>query len=319
MVDQEGAMTAGRRHGGRVAVLGIFVMDIAYRAFRHPRPGETVMGTSYALGPGGKGSNQAVAAARAGAAVDFVTRIGRDDFAETGRRLWAEAGIAAHVTESDLPTGSAGIVVEESSGNNAIVVCPGAAGELSIADVDAAEETLGEATVFVTQLEQPAAVAAHALALARRQGAVTVLNPAPAAPLPPGMLADCDWVVPNESEAEGLTGMPVQSLDEAAAAGHALIAQGARGAVLTLGGRGALVVTPEATTPIPAIAPGPVVDTTGAGDVFTGAFCAALAEGAPAVTAARFAAAAAGIAVTRPGAAASAPSRAEIEALLRRG
>lgn len=312
-------MKAEDRNGaGRVAVLGIFVMDVTYRAARHPHPGETVIGSSYALGPGGKGSNQAVAAARAGAMVDFITRLGQDGFADTGRTLWAQAGIEAHVSESNLPTGSAGIVVEEATGNNAIVVCPGAAGELCTADVDAAASAIGSAAVFVTQLEQPVAAAAHALDLARRQRTITVLNPAPAAPLPSGMLAHCDWVVPNESEAESLTGIAVHTRDQAEAAGRAFIAQGAGGAVLTLGARGALVVMPDETTDVPAIAPGQAVDTTGAGDVFTGAFCTALAEGAAPVAAARFAAAAAGIAVTRPGAAASAPTRSEIEALLRR-
>lgn len=312
-------MTAEARSGaGRVAVLGIFVMDVAYRAARHPRPGETVIGSSYALGPGGKGSNQAVAAARAGATVHFITRLGRDGFAEAGRALWAEAGIATHLSESDLPTGSAGIVVEEATGNNAIVVCPGAAGELCAADVDAAANAIRRAAVFVTQLEQPVDVAAYALAQARQHGTVTVLNPAPATLLPPNMLTDCDWIIPNETEAESLTGIAVHSHDQAKAAGRALMALGAGGAVLTLGARGAMVVTPDDATFVPAVAPEAAVDTTGAGDVFTGAFCTAMAEGAVPVDAARFAAAAAGIAVTRPGAAAAAPARSEIEALLHR-
>jgi ribokinase len=227
-------------------------------------------------------------------------------------------GITAHLSESDLPTGSAGIVVEEATGNNAIVVCPGAAGELCSTDVDAAADAIGRAAVFVTQLEQAVDVAAYALARARQQGTVTVLNPAPAAPLPPNMLADCDWIIPNESEAESLTGIAVHSQDQAEAAGRALMALGAGGAVLTLGARGAMVVTPDEATFVPAVAPAAAVDTTGAGDVFTGAFCTALAEGAMPVDAARFAAAAAGIAVTRPGAAAAAPTRPEIEALLHR-
>ena len=301
---------------GRVAVLGVFVVDAAYRTPRRPSAGETVLGSDYTLGPGGKGSNQAVAAARAGARVDFITRLGRDGFADMAHALWAGAGVAAHVVESDRPTGSAGIIVDDATGENAIVVCPGAAAELCAADVDAAADAVTGARVFVVQLEQPVGVAEHALGLARRAGVTTVLNPAPAAPLPASVLGLCDWVLPNETEAAALTGLPVDSLDDARAAGYALLSMGAGGAVLTLGARGALVVTASEAVVVPAVSVGPVVDTTGAGDAFTGAFCAALATGADAVTAARFACAGAGISVTRRGAASASPMRAEIESQL---
>jgi ribokinase len=300
---------------GTVAVLGIFVVDVAYRTHRRPAPGETVLGTDYGIGPGGKGSNQAVAAARAGARVDFITRLGRDGFGEMGRALWAEAGVVAHVTESDRPTGSAGIIVDAATGENAIVVCAGAAAELSADDVDRAADALARADVFCVQLEQDLAVAHHALRRARAAGCVTVLNPAPATDLPDGMLSLCDWVVPNESEAAALTGIPVDGPESAALAGRALLGAGAGGAVVTLGARGALVVTAAGETHVPAVVAGEAVDTTGAGDAFTGAFCAALATGLDAVAAARFAAVAAGIAVTRRGAAAAMPTLDEIEAV----
>lgn len=305
--------------GGKVTVLGVFAVDAAYRGPSLPRPGQTVLGTGYSLGPGGKGSNQAVAAARAGANVAFVSKVGRDGFAEIGHRLWAAAGIAAHVGLSDLPTGSAGIFVDAVTGENSIVVCPAAAGTLCPADIDAAAEAVTGAAVFVTQLEQPLDAAAHALRLARRAGVTTVLNPAPAAPLDDALLVLCDWLIPNEGEAAALSGLPVDSAAQALAAARALIARGAGGVAVTLGAQGAMVVTADGVTPVAAHAAGPVVDTTGAGDCFTGTFAAALAEGRDPVAAARFAAVAAGISVTRVGAAASAPHRAEIEAALAGG
>lgn len=305
--------------GGKVTVLGVFAVDAAYRGPSLPEPGQTVLGTGYSLGPGGKGSNQAVAAARAGAQVAFLSKVGRDGFAEIGRRLWAEAGIAAHVEVSDLPTGSAGIFVHAGTGENSIIVCPAAAGTIGPADIDAAADAITGAAVFVTQLEQPLAAAVHALRCARDAGVTTVLNPAPAAPLDDAELALCDWLVPNEGEAAALSGLPVGSMAQAVAAARALMARGAGGVVVTLGAQGAVVVTAEAATPVPAHTAGPVADTTGAGDCFTGAFAAALAEGRDAVAAARFAAVAAGISVTRLGAAASAPHRAEIDAALAAG
>lgn len=301
---------------GRVCVLGIFVVDAVYRGPGLPRPGETVLGSGYALGPGGKGSNQAVAAARAGAATIFITKLGRDGFAAMGRELWQAAGIESHVVESEMPTGSAGIFIDEPTGQNAILVCPAAAGTLSPSDVEGARAAIEGASVFVTQLEQPLDAARRGLEIARAAGLVTVLNPAPAAPLDDALLALCDWIIPNEGEAAALTGLPVMDVASARAAAEALIARGAGGAVVTLGDRGAVLLGPAGIATIPAIAPGKAVDTTGAGDVFTGAFAARLAEGAAPEAAARFASTAAGIAVTRPGAAASAPSRAETEALL---
>ena len=304
----------------RIVILGIFVADTAYRADRQPRMGETILGRSFALGPGGKGSNQAVAAAMAGGEVHFVTRLGADAFAGMARDIWARAGVVPEVTEdAESYTGAAYIFIEEATGNNAIIVAPGAAGRISAADVEARADLIGGAAVFVTQLEQPMAAAHRALQIARAGGARTILNPAPAADLPEGLLALCDIVTPNESEAEGITGLPVTTLAEAEAAAKALIARGAGAAAITLGAQGALYCDGARTVHVPAFAAGPVVETTGAGDAFNGAFAVALAEGRDPVEATRFACAAASISVTRPGTAPAMPARAEIDALLARG
>ena len=313
--------SAPKGKGGALAdivILGIFVADAAYRAARMPAPGETLLGTGFQLGPGGKGSNQAVAAAKAGGDVAFLSRVGADTFGAMGHAVWAEAGVKSLVIEDDaLPTGSAGIIVSEDSGQNAIVVVPGAAGALSAADVEAHRAEIESATVIVTQLEQPIEAALRFLEIGRAAGVVTVLNPAPAAELPEGMLGLCGYVTPNESETEALTGLPVTNFAEAEAAAKALMDQGVRqGVVITMGEHGSLFYDGAEAVVTPPMAAGPVVDTTGAGDAFNGGFATALAAGLPVAEALRMATATAALSVTKHGTSASMPTRVEIAALL---
>jgi len=300
-----------------IVILGIFVADTAYRADRQPKMGETILGTSFVLGPGGKGSNQSVAAAMAGGRVHFITRLGADAFADIAQATWARAGVVPEVkVDRDSYTGAAYIFIENATGNNAIIVAPGAAGRVSAQDVEEKAELIRSAAIFVTQLEQPIPAALRALQIARAAGVTTILNPAPAASLADEMLALCDYVTPNETEAEALTGLPVTTVDEAKAAARALRAMGAGAAIITLGDKGALYHDGARTVHVPPFKAGPVVETTGAGDAFNGGFAAALAEGKDPVEAVRFGSATAGISVTRPGTAPSMPTRAEIEALL---
>ena len=198
----------------QVVVLGVFVADCTFRGERLPRMGETLMGKSFALGPGGKGSNQAVACARLGTDTRMLTKLGQDDFASLALNTWKEAGVTPHVTQdASSYTGSACIFIEDASGDNAIVIAPGAAATLSPADIEAARDLIAEADVFVTQLEQPMPAAMRGLELARAAGVTTILNPAPAADLPAGMLALCDYVTPNETECEALTGITVTTTE----------------------------------------------------------------------------------------------------------
>jgi ribokinase len=303
--------------GRGVAILGIFVADLAFRAGRMPVMGETILGSGFKLGPGGKGSNQSVAAARAGAGVTFISKLGADDFARIARDTWAREGITARVVEvSDQPTGAAFIFVDEKSGDNAIIVVAGAAETIGPADVEAAADAIRGAAVFVTQLEQPVPAARRGLEIARAAGVVTVLNPAPAVPVDDAIFALCDYVTPNETEAAVLTGVEVRNVDDARRAGDVLLDKGAGAALVTLGAAGALLHTRTESTLVPAFEAGPVVETTGAGDAFNGGFAAALARGASPVDAVRFGCAVAGISVTRPGTAPSMPPLAEVEALL---
>ncbi|KAF0676395.1 ribokinase [Profundibacterium mesophilum] len=299
-----------------VVVLGIFVADTTYTAARMPRMGETIMGTDFALGPGGKGSNQAVAAGRSGARTHLVTRIGRDAFGEMAERVWAEAGVTPRLCGDGMArTGAANIFIDAGTGDNAIIVFPGAGAGLCPDDLEECRDLLGAASVFLTQLEQPMPAAERGLRIARQEGTITILNPAPAphSPLPGALLELCDYVTPNETEAEALSGIAVSDIPSAAAAAAALRAQGAGAVVITLGAMGALLSDAEGETHMPAHDAGPVRETTGAGDAFNGAFAAGLASGmAPRAALAR-AVVAAGISVTRPGAAASMANAAEID------
>jgi ribokinase len=300
-----------------VVILGIYVTDLTFRAKRMPAIGETIAGTAFAMGPGGKGSNQAVAAARAGADVVFCTRIGADAFGEIAQSTWAAEGITSRATVVEgMSTGAAHIYVDDLTGGNAIIVVAGAAGTLGPGDVDAIEADIAKARVFVTQLEQPVAAARRGLELARRHGVTTVFNPAPAMPLDDDIYPLCDYITPNETEATTLTGVAISSVDDARRAADILIAKGARAVIVTLGAEGALLHTPELSELVPALDCGRVVETAGAGDGFAGGFAAALARGDSPLDAVRFGCALASLSVTRAGTAPSMPTLAEINAVL---
>lgn len=272
-----------------IVILGIFVADTAYRADRQPKMGETILGTSFALGPGGKGSNQSVAAAMAGGDVTIISRLGKDAFADIARATWAKAGVKSAITEDgESYTGAAYIFLENATGNNAIIVAAGAAGRISVQDVEASRSLIEGAKVFITQLEQPIPAARRALEIARAAGVRTILNPAPAAELDDAFLALCDIVTPNESETESLTGLPVTTIPEAEAAARALLARGVGACLITLGERGALYVDRDRSFHVPVISAGKVLDTTGAGDAFNGGFAVALTEGRTIEDAVRF-------------------------------
>jgi ribokinase len=300
-----------------VAILGIFVADLAFRSGRMPAVGETIIGSGFAMGPGGKGSNQAVAAARAGAHVRFISKIGTDSFGDIAMATWTREGIETHVSRSTQePTGAAFIYVNDKNGENAIIVVPGAAGTISIADVEAAGDAIRGSAVFVTQLEQPTDAAQRGLEIARAANVITIFNPAPAEPFADAIYGLTDYITPNESEAAALTGLPVESVDDAKRAGDALLKKGVSTALITLGEKGALFHTKDQSILVPAYNTGTVVETAGAGDAFNGGFAAALAGGMDPLSATRFGCAVAGISVTRHGTAPAMPTLAEVNALL---
>jgi len=299
---------------GKVVILGVFVADTAYRAARMPKMGETIMGNSFALGPGGKGSNQAVACARLGADTHIISKLGQDDFAKLALDTWAAAGVTPHVEQvADSYTGAAYIFIEDGTGDNAIIIAPGAAALISPADIEAQGDLIASANVFVTQLEQPIDAGIRGLQIARAAGVTTILNPAPAAALPDGMLALCDYVTPNETECQALTGIAVHNAQDAAKACDVLHALGVKTPIITMGERGAYLYGHGL---VPAVNAGLVVETTGAGDAFNGGFAAALSEGKSPLVAVQYGCATAGLSVTKAGTAPSMPSREEVDALL---
>ncbi|MEM5385166.1 ribokinase [Paraburkholderia phymatum] len=300
---------------GHVTVVGSLNMDLVARAPRMPQPGETLAGQAFAQVPGGKGGNQAVAAARLGAQVAMLGCVGADaNGAQLRAGLEAEGiDCAALETSATAPTGVALIIVDDGS-QNAIVIIAGSNGEVTPDTVARHEAALARAQVVICQLETPPATVHAALTAARRLGKTVILNPAPAVgPLPADWLPLVDYLIPNELEAATLTGLSVSSPEEAMLAADALRNAGARNVIVTIGAQGVVVAT-GGELPRHFDAPRVrAVDTTAAGDTFIGGFAAQLAQGASVADAVRFAQRAASISVTRAGAQPSIPTRAEIE------
>ncbi|WP_223529767.1 ribokinase [Pseudomonas sp. GL-R-19] len=298
----------------KVVVIGSLNMDLVTRAPRLPKGGETLIGQSFCTVSGGKGANQAVAAARLGAQVSMIGCVGSDAYGEALRgALLAEQIDCQAVSAVDGSSGVALIVVDDSS-QNTIVIVPGANGALTTEAIDRFESVIHAADVLICQLEVPDASVGHALKRGRELGKTVILNPAPASrPLPSDWYASIDYLIPNESEASALSGLSVDSLDTAQAAATRLIALGAGKVIITLGAQGSLFADGQRFEHFPA----PVVkavDTTAAGDTFVGGFAAALAAGQDEVSAIRFGQVAAALSVTRAGAQPSIPALSDVQA-----
>ena len=268
-----------------IAVVGSANVDLTTITDQFPRPGETIFGREFHLGFGGKGANQAVAARLCGARVSMVARVGDDLFGPATIENFTSRGIDATYVRI-TPGVSSGVapIFVDSSGQNRILVVKGANDHLTPADVDAAAELLRDADCIVLQLEVPVETVYYALRFARTHGIRSILNPAPGQPLDLSELANADYVIPNETEAEVLSGMPVRTLDDARACAAQLLKSGLRRVIITLGGNGALCATQHEVRYAPPHTVAPV-DTTGAGDAFIGSFAAFLAEGSSEATA----------------------------------
>jgi ribokinase len=301
----------------RVVVVGSSNVDLIMKMERLPRPGETVAEAEFTQAFGGKGANQAVAAARAGGQVAFVSCVGDDAYgAQVMASLKTEGVDTRHVCqESGTPTGTALIMVD-SSGENCISVAPGANYRLTRAHVDRAREVIAAASVVVTQCEIPVETLEYVIDMGARLGKTVMLNLAPARSLSDASLAHLGVLAVNETEAEFLTGLPVGTDAEVEAAAAALVARGPKTVFLTLGSRGAWVVGEGHRGLVPSFEVRPL-DTTAAGDVHCGALAAALAEGQSLEAAAAFANAAAALSTTTLGAQPSAPERSAIETVVR--
>jgi ribokinase len=292
-----------------ICVVGSTMVDLVTRVPRLPQAGETLAGYSFSLGYGGKGGNQAVTAARLGAHVTLVTRIGGDTFGDGALANYVAAGFDVRYVRRDAghATGVATILVDDVA-QNCIAIAPGANAALSVADVEAAAGAIAAADVVVCQLEVPVAAAIAAFRIARAAGVKTIFNPAPAAAVPDEVWQLTDVATPNETEAELLTGIRAGDDAQAERAAQALRARGARAVILTLGTRGSLVVTPDGSERILPV-PVDAVDSTGAGDAYVGTLAVCIAAGLSLVDAARRANLVAALSVTRPGTQTSFPDR----------
>jgi ribokinase len=295
-----------------IVVVGSSNTDMVIKAPRLPMPGETVTDGAFFTARGGKGANQAVAAARAGGHVVLIASLGRDALGDAAMLGFEEEGIdTTHVQRTTAAPSGVALIVVDAAGQNSIAVAEGANGLLSADDVRACASKIASADVLVAQLEVPLATVSEAIAIARAHGRRVILNPAPARPLPDGLLSEVSILTPNASETEALTGVAPRDDASLHRAADLLLGRGVGAALITLGAAGVFAATPDRRDWIRGW-PVAAEDTTGAGDVFTGALAVALAEDTAFFDAARFANAAAAISVTRRGAQPSAPRRREI-------
>ena len=298
-----------------IIVIGSLNADLVVRAPRFPAPGETISGEDLVIIPGGKGANQAVAAARQGASVAMVGRLGEDSFGPTLTQNLQKNNVdTSHVITGPTATGTA-IIVVDTNGQNSIVLSPGANGQVTPEDLDAL--SFQDADILLLQLEIPLETVVHAASLARQNGLRVILNPAPARQLPDSLLVDVDILVPNESELQLLSGQSVTDIDSAKSAAQTLLEKGVKTVIVTLGANGALLVTDKQITHIPTFKVD-VVDTTAAGDAFIGGLATALLKGKALEEAVRYGNASGALAATKFGAQPSLPTQDEVVQLLRR-
>ncbi|MEK4154258.1 ribokinase [Paenibacillus sp. FSL R10-2779] len=301
-----------------IVVIGSLNMDMVVRTNRSPDAGETLIGQDFALSPGGKGANQAVAAARLGAEVSMIGRVGKDTFGSEMLEIIRNEGIhIEHISVSEhQATGVASIVIEE-DGENRIIVVPGANIELTVEDIQALEAVISQAKIIVLQLEMDLAMSEQAIAIAHRKGIPVILNPAPARVLKDEMLAQVSYLTPNETEAGILSGMTVDSAETAEQAARILLQKGVQNVIVTLGSKGALIVNAEGAKAVPGF-PVKAVDTVAAGDSFNGALAQQLVLGKTLEEAVSFANAVGALAVGKEGAIPSLPQLSEVEQFLNR-
>lgn len=301
----------------KITVMGSFVVDLMGRAPHLPVKGETVKGTTFKIGPGGKGSNQGVAAQRAGADVAMITKIGKDDFADIALKSFKNEGMDINYIFQDEihSTGAALIMVDENTSENEILVTLGACGYITNEDIEKSRVEIGNSNVFLTQLETNIDAVEKAVEIAHKKGVMVILNPAPVQAIEEELLKKVDLLTPNEVEASILSGVEIKSVEDASKAAKVLMEKGAKSIIITLGSKGSLVVTKEKEKFIESIQVN-AIDTTGAGDAYNGGLATALAEGKDIFEAAEFANVVGALSVTKIGTAPAMPYREEIENLL---
>ena len=292
-----------------ICIFGVFVADLCFVGSKIPIKGQTILGEKHIVGPGGKGSNQAIAAARLNGDISFITKMGKDNHSEMAFDLYKEAGVKTHsiIQDEKLFTGVAGIMIDE-NGNNAINIISGAAEHLVNSDVDNQIETIKNSEIFLTQMETPDETTIYALKKAKENGCTTILNPAPARKIDEENFKLIDFFTPNETEAEFYLNKKIKTESDIENAGQELLKKGVKNVIITLGEKGVYFANKEQNFFLDAFKlKDPVIDTTGAGDAFNGALTVSLASNLDIKEALIFANKIAGISTTKLGAAASMP------------
>lgn len=297
-----------------ICIFGVFVADLCFVGGKIPTKGQTILGKKHIVGPGGKGSNQAIAAARLNGDISFITKVGKDSHSEMAFNLYKEAGVKTHsiIQDDKLFTGVAGIMIDE-DGNNAINIISGAAEHLVNSDIDNHIETIKKSEIFLTQMETPDETTIYALKKAKENGCTTVLNPAPARKIDEGNFKLIDFFTPNETEVEFYLNKKIQTSEDIKNAANELLKKGIKNVIITLGEKGIYFSNGKENFFLEAYKlKQAVVDTTGAGDAFNGAFAVGLANDLDLKEALSFANKVAGISTTRLGAASSMPFAKEL-------
>ena len=293
-----------------ISVLGIFVADISFSGPKIPAIGETILGNKYNVGPGGKGCNQAVAIARLGAKVNFISKIGKDSYGELALKTLTKNKINTEsvIQDENLQTGVAGILVDKNSGKNAINVIVGAPSTLKVTEIDKNIDIIKNSKIFLTQLEVPKDVTLHCLKIAKENGCLTILNPAPASEITKEFYNKIDYFTPNETEAEFYFGKKIENYNQAKEAGDFFIKKGVKNSIITLGDKGIYFTNQSSNFSMPALdLRNKVKDTTGAGDAFSGALASGLEKKMDIKECLKFAIKVSGISTTKKGAADAMP------------
>ena len=299
-----------------ICIFGVFVADLCFIGNSIPEKGQTILGNNYLVGPGGKGSNQAIASGRLGGNVNFITKIGKDQNADMALSLYKKVGINTEsiIQDDNNPTGVAGIMINEKTGENAINVVPGAAGTLDNQDIDNNLKFIEKSEIFLTQLETPYEVTSYALNKAKETGSITIFNPAPASDIREDDFKSIDYFTPNETEASYYLNEKVENKVEIERAAKIFLEKGVKNIIITLGSKGVYFANSDESYFIePFKLKNNVLDTTGAGDAFNGAFAYALSKNKNNKDALTFANKVAGISTTKLGAANSMPTLNEVE------
>ena len=299
-----------------ICVLGNFVADNSFYAKKLPEKGQTVFGTGFQVGPGGKGSNQAIAAARLGSKVNFLGKIGNDNYGKMALELYKKNNLDTKTVfvSKDHPTGVAGIMINKTDGTNSIIVYPGASMEITKDEVSEFSELIINSKVFLTQLEIKTNVTLHALKIARKGEATTILNPAPAVKIENEFFNYIDYFTPNETEAEFYFGKKIETYEQAKEAGDFFIKKGVKNSIITLGDKGIYFTNKDLSFDLPALnLKDKVLDTTGAGDAFNGALASGLAKKMELKNCLKFAIKVSGVSVTKKGAANAMPFLKDID------